>query len=283
MAIFRNVHVSFWEDNKVFDDFTPKDKLFMLYLLTNPHTNLSGCYEISIKQMANELGYDTNTVKLLLKRMEEEHKVIRYSKETKEILVKNWCKYNWTKSDKLKKPIIKEINNIKDKQLKEDMVSIGYRYGILKKIKNNENSNNFLINTDIDDRVSIGYQYPIDTTDSDTDYYSDTDYEEIINYYINNINIRISSIEYEKLDNWIKEFKNDSTGIIKHAIDICVMNKARKMSYLEGILRNWKNNNYETLEEIKQNEKTTSLKEKYENIEIPDYDWLNGEQPNENI
>ncbi|MFR8334921.1 MAG: hypothetical protein ACLU9S_23255 [Oscillospiraceae bacterium] len=27
-----------------------------LYCMTNPHTNLCGCYEVSIKQMANETG-----------------------------------------------------------------------------------------------------------------------------------------------------------------------------------------------------------------------------------
>ena len=40
MAIYRNVQLSFWTDNKVEDDFTPEDKYFYLYLLTNPQTGL---------------------------------------------------------------------------------------------------------------------------------------------------------------------------------------------------------------------------------------------------
>ena len=28
MAIYRNVALSFWEDNKIVDDFTYKDKIF---------------------------------------------------------------------------------------------------------------------------------------------------------------------------------------------------------------------------------------------------------------
>ena len=32
MARYRNVSTSFWEDNKVVDDFTPEDKYIYLYL-----------------------------------------------------------------------------------------------------------------------------------------------------------------------------------------------------------------------------------------------------------
>lgn len=255
MAIFRNVHVSFWEDNKVVDNFTPKDKLFMLYLLTNPHTSLTGCYEISLKQMSNELGYDLATIKNLLGRMEEYHKVILYSENTKEILIKNWSKYNWTKSEKLKKPIIKEIENIKDEKLKKYMVEIGYRYGILKK------------------------EYPMDTTDSISISDSDTDYNKIIDYYKKyiNININSSSIEFEKLNYWFEYFKENAFEIIKYAIDICIMNQATTMPYLEGILRNWKNANYTSLNEIKKEEskKENVSPEKSEEFqEIFDYNWL---------
>ena len=33
MAIFRNVHITFWTDPKIVDDFTPEDKYFYIYLL----------------------------------------------------------------------------------------------------------------------------------------------------------------------------------------------------------------------------------------------------------
>ena len=101
MAIYRNVSLSFWEDIKIVDDFTPEDKYFYLYLLTNPHTNLLGCYQISFKQMINETGYNRDTIEKLISRMENEHKVIEFDFETNEIFIKNWYKYNWTKSDKL--------------------------------------------------------------------------------------------------------------------------------------------------------------------------------------
>ena len=49
MAIYRNVQTSFWTDVKIADDFNPEDRYFYLYLFTNPHTNLCGCYEVSVR------------------------------------------------------------------------------------------------------------------------------------------------------------------------------------------------------------------------------------------
>lgn len=40
MAVYRNINIGFWTDTKVADDFTPEDKYFMLYCLTNNYTNL---------------------------------------------------------------------------------------------------------------------------------------------------------------------------------------------------------------------------------------------------
>ena len=105
MATYRNIQLSFWTDAKVADEFTPEDKYFYLYLLTNPHTNICGCYELSIRQMSIETGYSQETITRLLERFALVHDVIRYSKANKELLVINWHKYNWTKSDKLKASI----------------------------------------------------------------------------------------------------------------------------------------------------------------------------------
>ena len=124
MAIYRTVSMSFWTDSKVVDEFTPEDKYFYLYLFTNPHTNLCGCYELSIKQVELETGYSKDAIYNLIKRFESVHDVVRYSKKTKEILLINWNKYNWTTSDKFRKPLAKELENIKDKKFREYLVSI---------------------------------------------------------------------------------------------------------------------------------------------------------------
>lgn len=124
MAIYRNVQMTFWTDSKVVDNFTPEDRYFYLYLLTNPHTNLCGCYEISFKQMSDETGYTKEVVERLLDRMENIHDVIRYSKITKELLVINWSKFNWTTSKDFKKPLLKELQEVKDTDFKSYLVNL---------------------------------------------------------------------------------------------------------------------------------------------------------------
>ena len=139
MAIYRNIQMSFWTDTKVVDVFTPEDKYFYLYLCTNPHTTLAGCYEISLRQMSSELGYSMHSVENLLERFEKVHGVIRFSPDTKEVLLLNWHKYNWTDSDKFRKALYKEIESVKNPDFKrfltgvaegDDTVCIPYGYGM---------------------------------------------------------------------------------------------------------------------------------------------------------
>ena len=137
MAKGRLISTNFWMDGKVEDDFTPEDKYGYLWCLTNPHTNLCGCYEVSIKQIAHEMGYNTDTVERLLKRLDGAHNVIRYNAPTKELLVLNWYRYNWSGSEKLDKPLLTEIRAVKcddfreylaDRYNERDSVVVPYEY-----------------------------------------------------------------------------------------------------------------------------------------------------------
>lgn len=139
MAIYRNIQMSFWTDSKITDDFTPEERYFYLYLMTNPHTNLAGCYEISMKHISDETGYNRDKVEKLITKLTDLHKVILYSKDTKEILLLKWHKYNWTRSEKFRKSLIREIESVKNVDFKGylkdlydgiDTVSIPYTYGI---------------------------------------------------------------------------------------------------------------------------------------------------------
>jgi hypothetical protein len=68
MAKFRSIQTSFWSDSKIVDDFTPEDRYFYLYLLTNEKSNQLGCYELSKKQMCSDTGYDKETIEKLLNK-----------------------------------------------------------------------------------------------------------------------------------------------------------------------------------------------------------------------
>lgn len=124
MALYRTVQVSFWSDAVVVDEFTAEDKYFYLYLLTNPHTNLCGCYEVSTKQIALELGYSTESVKSLINRFASYHNLVKYDEKTRELIVLNWYKYNWTSSPKFRKPLEKEIAAVKNVSFRNYLVSL---------------------------------------------------------------------------------------------------------------------------------------------------------------
>ena len=123
MGIKRIVDTAFWTDGKV-DDFTPEDKYFMLYLLTNPFTTQLGIYEISVKQAAFHLGYSMDAVKALLERFENKYGIIVFSEETNEIAIKNFLRHSIIKGGKpVEDCIKKEMLKVKNKQLITDVFS----------------------------------------------------------------------------------------------------------------------------------------------------------------
>ena len=174
---FRNISLTFWTDSKIDDEFTPEDKYFYLYLLTNPHTSICGCYEISMKQMERETGYNADTCYRLLDRMERVHNVIRYSRITKEVLILNWHKYNWTKSEKLVKAIESVSNYIKNDKYREYIKNI-LKDNIIIDIETETESDSDTesdteSDSDSESDVCIGYRYRIDTV-SETETKSST-------------------------------------------------------------------------------------------------------------
>ena len=117
MGIKRIVDTSFWTDGKV-DEFSPEDKYFMLYLLTNPFSTQLGIYEISIKQVAFQLGYSMDTVKVLIDRFENNYNMILFSSETNEIAIKNFLRHSIIKGGApVRDCLIKEIKKVKNRDL----------------------------------------------------------------------------------------------------------------------------------------------------------------------
>ena len=118
MAIKRVISTGFWTDKKVVNEFTPEDKLFYIYLLTNPHTTQLGIYEFVPKIAAFELGYSTEAIMALLDRFENRYGIIRYSKPSGEIAIKNYLRHSIVKGGK---PVLdclrKEEKEVSDKSL----------------------------------------------------------------------------------------------------------------------------------------------------------------------
>lgn len=152
MANYFSIDVAFWTDSDVVDNFTPEDKFFYLYLLTSPHANISGCYELSVKQASYETGYSKESVEHLIDRFISVHKMIDYDRETKEVLIIKWGRHHWTSSDKYLKALKKKIDEIKSQKFKSYLVAL---------------YENYISSDESPDRVWIPYQpfgYGIDTS-----------------------------------------------------------------------------------------------------------------------
>jgi hypothetical protein len=123
MAKYRTIYCDFWENDKVFDDFTPEDKLFYIYLLTNKHTAQIGIYKIKKQIITSQLGYGWPTIENLIDRFENYHKMIKFNKDTREVCIIGWGKYNLKKSGK---PMIdcvkKELNSVEDKSFIKEII-----------------------------------------------------------------------------------------------------------------------------------------------------------------
>lgn len=156
MATCRQVQLCFWDDEKIEEEFTPEDKYFYLYLLTNPRTNMCGCYSFRMTEMVKQTGYTEENVVRLLKRMQDIHNVIDFNLETKEIYIINWHKHNWTTSCKLLDGIIKSAESIKDLNFKQKVVD---KAKAMKAGEEPEPEKKT-------DTLSIGYGYPIFSTDN---------------------------------------------------------------------------------------------------------------------
>lgn len=116
MAKFRKIETKFWSDTYIQEEMSAEDKYFYLYLMTNEYTKQIGIYSISKKQMSFDLGYSIESVKALLQRFENHHKLIKYDSETREIILLNWAKNNLNVGGKPVQDLIKkEIKEIKNK------------------------------------------------------------------------------------------------------------------------------------------------------------------------
>lgn len=166
MGLKRIVDTSFWTDGKV-DEFTPEDKYFMLYLLTNPFSKQLGIYEISIKQVAFQMGYSTDAVKALLDRFENKYGIIIFSKSTNEIAIKNFLRHSIIKGGKpVEDCIKKEMLQVKSKSL----ISKVFRH--------------LFGREDLNETVrKIISEYPIEV-DIDNDIENDNDNDNDVSYHV---------------------------------------------------------------------------------------------------
>lgn len=146
----RMIDTGFWTDDEVIERFTVDDKYFWLYLMTNQHVNITGVMPLCRAAMARDLGYDIKTLDNLLYRFATIHTRIEIDDTSKELLILDWPKYNWTNSPKLHSAVEIQAKKIKSKRFRayvldalekqpSDTVSIPYGYRIISDINIKDN------------------------------------------------------------------------------------------------------------------------------------------------
>ena len=123
MAKYRQLHTTFWDDPLILD-LTHEKKYFYIYLLTNPNVKQCGIYEISIRQITYHTGYNKETIDKLLELFVGLNKIV-ISKDTNEIAIINFLKYNYSASPTIKKCIDKDLAAVKNKELLKYIYNIG--------------------------------------------------------------------------------------------------------------------------------------------------------------
>lgn len=264
MAKFRQVYTEFWEDPKVQEEFTPEDRYFYLYLLTNPRTTQIGIYQITKKQIAFELGYSTESINALIDRFEKHHKLIKYNTETREIALKNWGRYNFNKAGKPVEDCVRsELSRVKDNSLIEytkpniensKIISIYDTYTICGTTggqEKEEEENNKKKRREEEKEV-IAF-----------DFYQEN------GFGVLNAHIR------DDMGAFIDDFEKDGNQIVIEALKISLERNKISWGYAKGILRNWLETKLKSLEEVEAHEKSrTNRYGKKEEIADEDNPYL---------
>ncbi|MDB4984424.1 MAG: phage replication protein [Patescibacteria group bacterium] len=115
------VNTKFWTDTFI-SSLSAIEKLLFIYLLTNPHTDISGMYEIPLNHISMETGIKIKKILIILKKFEVSEKIIYRE---------GWiCVSNFIKHQALNPSVVKGVNIGLTRAPKE---LIEYRIMFLKK------------------------------------------------------------------------------------------------------------------------------------------------------
>lgn len=110
MATNRYVNTQFWEDNYVLN-LDPSEKLLFIYFLTNSRTNIAGIYEISMRKVSMETGFDKDMIEKILLRFTSDQRIYYLDDY---IVVRNFIKHQKL-NPSIEKGIYKEITRLPER------------------------------------------------------------------------------------------------------------------------------------------------------------------------
>lgn len=105
MAEQRLIRTAFWDDHYI-SNLDRLERYMFLYLLTNPHTNISGIYQLNMKYVMIDTGFTQSEALAIFKKFERDGKA-RYHDGW--IVMRNWIKHQKTGSKDVEKGINKYV------------------------------------------------------------------------------------------------------------------------------------------------------------------------------
>ncbi|MEF3306660.1 hypothetical protein [Paenibacillus sp. GYB003] len=156
MAIYRQVHLSFWQDGFVLT-LPPDEKYFYLYLMTNSKTTQCGIYELPLRVIELETGFDAQKVFELIHKFVGYRKIM-YNEETREIMLLNWIKHNMSNSPKVKTRVKKELSDVKHIPYVKEFYRLCIKYGYsidTQTQKEEEQNKDYIVSDTLSDRIRL--------------------------------------------------------------------------------------------------------------------------------
>lgn len=257
MAVYRHIHIDYWQDGFVLD-LTPEEKYFYIYLMTNSKTSQCGIYELPKRIIETETGYNRETVDKLLDRFVE-YKKIKYCKETGEIFLINWLKHNRISSPKVRKCIYKELKKIKSIDMVNLFLDECYKYGYTL------DESEIKINMGMD-RVSIpipqvknNFEHGYGEKEKQKEKQKEEEKEKYKEKEVSHSVGRFKKLYEENIGlingvvaEWLIEISQTiDYNLFKKAIEIATDRGKCNKGYVSGIIKQWLDNNIRTYDDLK--------------------------------
>lgn len=278
MATYRYFRIEFWQDDFI-AELTPEEKYFYAYLMTNPKTTQCGIFKLVKKFVEAETGYNRETIDKLIKRFIDYGKIL-YCEETKELMLLNWPKYNFTDSKNTILCINKELKEVKNKEFINVMYKLCLEQKLDKKIdvKSIFKDIEIEMNSEENEEKEGFSECHKGSSESFEGAYKPLGEKEIEKYEeksssnkqkVTNENKSISKVllefnknickptkgDIEKMQSWIRGFEEE---VIIAAIGEAVKYKAKHIGYIETVINNWRELGITTMEKLKQHKKPGS-------------------------
>ncbi|WP_226530265.1 DnaD domain-containing protein [Metabacillus niabensis] len=272
-------NTDFWMTPIVGEELSAYERYLYIYLLTNYHTTQIGIYRILKKQIAVEMGLSLDHVESLMESLEQQHNLIRYNPETREVVITHWadrihsrggkpvmdCIHSELRKvedptlisyvlDSIKRPEIRSLYEkfgdrnghyeARDDTFAPDVTIRRQKKEEEKEKKQQQKALKTNIESNPNTRGQMHNQNP-------------NDVKEIVEFWDNN-GFGLSNINAKhQLLAWLDDstFSKPKDVILKALIIACSNNK-RKLNYVVGILKNWENESLLTVEEIEDYQKS---------------------------